>query len=139
MPSEAHKVLFILAPLISFIPAFVTFTVVPLGPDVIIADLNIGILLSRACATTSSWRSAGRCSCPPRPQRGHHRRGPLLVDVAMTPLFFLALAAMGLVGAVMVVLQRNPVVSALYLVLSSLSGWGFQRAEAFGMRGVRRA
>jgi len=39
----------------------------------------------------------------------------------MTPLFFLALAAMGLVGAVMVVWQRNPVVSALYLVLSFMS------------------
>jgi NADH-quinone oxidoreductase subunit J len=39
----------------------------------------------------------------------------------MTPLVFLALAAMGLVGAVMVVLQRNPVVSALYLVLSFMS------------------
>jgi octopine/nopaline transport system permease protein len=29
--------------------------------------------------------------------------------------------------------------AALYLVLSSISGWGFQRAEAVGMRGVRRA
>ena len=29
--------------------------------------------------------------------------------------------------------------AALYLVLSSVSGWGFQRAEALGMRGVRRA
>jgi len=29
--------------------------------------------------------------------------------------------------------------AALYLVLSSISGWGFQKAEAFGMRGVRRA
>ena len=27
----------------------------------------------------------------------------------------------------------------LYLVLSTLSGWGFQRAEAVGMRGVRRS
>lgn len=39
----------------------------------------------------------------------------------MTPLVFLLLAAMGLVGAVQVVLQRNPVVSALYLVLSFMS------------------
>jgi len=39
----------------------------------------------------------------------------------MTPIVFLALAATGLVGAVMVVLQRNPVVSALYLVLSFMS------------------
>ena len=39
----------------------------------------------------------------------------------MTPLVFLGLAAMGLVGAVQVVLQRNPVVSALYLILSFMS------------------
>ena len=39
----------------------------------------------------------------------------------MTPLVFLLLAAMGLVGAVQVVLQRNPVVSALYLVLTFMS------------------
>ncbi len=39
----------------------------------------------------------------------------------MTPIVFLALAALGLVGAVMVVLQRNPVVSALYLVVSFMS------------------
>ena len=43
----------------------------------------------------------------------------------MTPtvpvVFFLVLAAMGLGGALMVVVQRNPVVSALYLILSFLS------------------
>jgi NADH-quinone oxidoreductase subunit J len=39
----------------------------------------------------------------------------------VSPLVFLVLAAMGLVGAVQVVLQRNPVVSALYLVLSFMS------------------
>jgi NADH-quinone oxidoreductase subunit J len=36
-------------------------------------------------------------------------------------VFFLVLAAMGLGGGLMVVLQRNPVVSALYLILSFLS------------------
>ena len=29
--------------------------------------------------------------------------------------------------------------AALYLMLSTISGWGFQRAEAVGMRGVRRS
>jgi NADH-quinone oxidoreductase subunit J len=37
------------------------------------------------------------------------------------PAFFLVLAVLGVVGALMVVVQRNPVVSALYLVLSFLS------------------
>ncbi len=36
-------------------------------------------------------------------------------------VFFLVLAAMGLGGALMVVVQRNPVVSALYLILSFIS------------------
>jgi NADH-quinone oxidoreductase subunit J len=42
----------------------------------------------------------------------------------MTPLFFLLFAVLGIVGALMVVIQRNPVVSALYLVMSfaSLAG-----------------
>jgi len=55
MPAEAHKVLFLMAPLISFIPAFVTFTVVPLGPNVIIADLNIGILLFLAMSSLAVY------------------------------------------------------------------------------------
>ena len=37
---------------------------------------------------------------------------------AIPTLFFLGLAVLGLFGALMVVIQRNPVVSALYLVLS---------------------
>ncbi|MEO6462473.1 MAG: NADH-quinone oxidoreductase subunit J [Candidatus Eisenbacteria bacterium] len=36
-------------------------------------------------------------------------------------VFFLVLAVMGLGGALMVVVQRNPVVSALYLILSFIS------------------
>jgi NADH-quinone oxidoreductase subunit J len=43
----------------------------------------------------------------------------------MTPtvpmLFFLGLALIGVFGALMVVVQRNPVVSALYLILSFIS------------------
>ena len=36
-------------------------------------------------------------------------------------VFFLVLAAMGLGGGLMVVLQRNPIVSALYLILTFMS------------------
>ncbi|MGH7724154.1 MAG: NADH-quinone oxidoreductase subunit J [Candidatus Eiseniibacteriota bacterium] len=39
----------------------------------------------------------------------------------MTPYFFVAFAVIGLVAALMVVIQRNPVVSALYLVLTFVS------------------
>lgn len=39
----------------------------------------------------------------------------------MSPYFFVVFAALGLVAALMVVIQRNPVVSALYLVLTFVS------------------
>jgi NADH-quinone oxidoreductase subunit J len=43
------------------------------------------------------------------------------MTLSVPVVFFLVLAAMGLGGGLMVVLQRNPVVSALYLILSFLS------------------
>ncbi len=44
VPAGANKTVFILAPLITFVLAFVGWAVVPWGPDVVIADLNVGIL-----------------------------------------------------------------------------------------------
>ena len=54
-PAEAHKVLYLMAPLISFIPAFVTFAVVPVGPNVIVADLNVGILVFLAMSSLAVY------------------------------------------------------------------------------------
>ncbi|MBN8606955.1 MAG: NADH-quinone oxidoreductase subunit NuoH [Caulobacterales bacterium] len=44
IPAGANKTVFILAPLITFVLAFVGWAVVPWGPNVVIADLNVGIL-----------------------------------------------------------------------------------------------
>jgi NADH-quinone oxidoreductase subunit H len=44
VPAGANKTVFILAPLITFVLAFVGWAVVPWAPDVVIADLNVGIL-----------------------------------------------------------------------------------------------
>jgi NADH-quinone oxidoreductase subunit H len=44
IPAGANKTVFILAPLITFVLAFVGWAVVPWGPGVVIADLNVGIL-----------------------------------------------------------------------------------------------
>jgi len=55
MPAEAHRVLYLMAPLISFIPAFVTFSVVPVGPATIVADLNVGILIFLAMSSLAVY------------------------------------------------------------------------------------
>jgi len=44
IPAGANKTVFILAPLLSFVLAFVGWAVVPWAPGVVIADLNVGIL-----------------------------------------------------------------------------------------------
>jgi NADH-quinone oxidoreductase subunit H len=55
VPSEAHRVLYLLAPLVSLVPAFVTFAVVPFAPGVVISDLNVGILVFLAMSSMSVY------------------------------------------------------------------------------------
>ena len=44
IPLQANTFLYILAPLISLIPAFLTFAVVPFGPSLQVTDLSVGLL-----------------------------------------------------------------------------------------------
>ncbi|RZJ36875.1 MAG: NADH-quinone oxidoreductase subunit H, partial [Brevundimonas sp.] len=44
IPAGADKVVFILAPLITFILAFLAWAVIPFAPGWVISDLNVGIL-----------------------------------------------------------------------------------------------
>jgi len=44
IPAGANKTVFILAPLLTFVLAFIGWAVVPWGPGIVIADLNVGIL-----------------------------------------------------------------------------------------------
>ena len=60
VPAMADKPVYVLAPLVSAIPAFLAFSVIPFGPKVSIAgnetalqltDLNVGVLWILACAS----------------------------------------------------------------------------------------
>jgi NADH-quinone oxidoreductase subunit H len=44
IPSESNKVLFHIAPMITLIPAFAIWAVIPLDPNMVIADVNAGLL-----------------------------------------------------------------------------------------------
>jgi NADH-quinone oxidoreductase subunit H len=44
IPSASNKVLFRIAPMITLIPAFAIWAVVPLDPELVIADVNAGLL-----------------------------------------------------------------------------------------------
>src|SRR5215831_21336713 len=44
IPNQANTFLYIAAPLVSLIPAFLTFSVVPFAPWLQVTDLNVGLL-----------------------------------------------------------------------------------------------
>jgi NADH-quinone oxidoreductase subunit H len=44
IPTEANKFLYLAAPVISLIPALLSFSVIPFGPSLQIADLSVGLL-----------------------------------------------------------------------------------------------
>jgi NADH-quinone oxidoreductase subunit H len=44
IPLQANRFLYILAPLISLVPAFLSFAVVPFGPSFQVTDLSVGLL-----------------------------------------------------------------------------------------------
>jgi NADH-quinone oxidoreductase subunit H len=45
VPANANVLLYYLAPIISLIPALLSFSVIPFGPDLKIADVNVSLLL----------------------------------------------------------------------------------------------
>jgi NADH-quinone oxidoreductase subunit H len=73
IPAQADKVLFILAPVITVIPAMILLAVIPLGPEVagihldLAADINVGVLYIMAVAsiavygiTIAGWSSGNK-------------------------------------------------------------------------------
>jgi NADH-quinone oxidoreductase subunit H len=48
MPSQASKVLYVLAPVMTIMPALAAWAVIPFGPDAALANINAGLLLLMA-------------------------------------------------------------------------------------------
>ncbi len=55
LPANANKFLFRIAPAIALIPAFVTWSVIPLSPELIVADINAGLLFLLALTSVSVY------------------------------------------------------------------------------------
>jgi NADH-quinone oxidoreductase subunit H len=51
IPSGANQVIFHVAPILAVVPALVTFSVIPFGPNFIVTDINVGLLLFLAMSS----------------------------------------------------------------------------------------
>jgi NADH-quinone oxidoreductase subunit H len=55
LPANANKFLFRIAPAIALIPAFATWAVIPLSPELVVADINAGLLFLLALTSISVY------------------------------------------------------------------------------------
>ena len=53
VPTRANKALFVIAPIMTIMPALAAWSVVPFGPEVVLADVNAGLLLLMAISNQS--------------------------------------------------------------------------------------
>ncbi|EDP66352.1 NADH dehydrogenase subunit G [alpha proteobacterium BAL199] len=44
LPSGANKIVFLLAPMLTFVLSLIAWAVIPFGPDMVLADINVGVL-----------------------------------------------------------------------------------------------
>jgi NADH-quinone oxidoreductase subunit H len=51
IPTEANHVIFHIAPMLAVVPALITLSVVPFGPNFIVTDINVGLLLFLAMSS----------------------------------------------------------------------------------------
>jgi NADH-quinone oxidoreductase subunit H len=55
IPSESSRVIFLMAPMLTFMLALLGWAVIPLSPDFVIADINVGILYLFAISSLSVY------------------------------------------------------------------------------------
>src|SRR5690606_42117714 len=63
IPTNSNRFLFVIAPIVSLVPAFATWAVVPLSDNFVIADIDAGLLYVRSEEHTSELQSRENLVC----------------------------------------------------------------------------
>src|SRR5215510_11430139 len=97
IPTKANKFLYILAPLLSLVPAFLTFAVVPFGPYFQVTDLSIGLLFIFALTSLGVYGIAlgGWASNSKYPLMGAMRSAAQMISYELS-------LTLSLIGVVMI-------------------------------------
>jgi len=114
IPLNANKFLYIIAPLLSLVPAFLTFAVVPFGPSFQVADLSVGLLFVFALTSLGVYGIAlgGWASNSKYPLMGAMRSAAQMISYELS----LTLSVVG-------VLMIANTLSLRELVVSQESTW----------------
>ena len=114
VPTNANAFLYIAAPVVSLIPAFLTFSVVPFGPSLQVTDLNVGLLFIFAATSLGVYGIVlgGWASNSKYPLMGAMRSSAQMISYELS----LTLSVVG-------VLMIANTLSLRELVLSQQSTW----------------
>ena len=135
IPAGANKTVFILAPLITFVLAFVGWAAIPWAPDVVIADLNVGILYLFAISSLGVYGiiMGGWASNSKYPFLGGLRSAAQMVSYEVS-IGFIIITVLLLVGSLnlttIVDAQREGIWAWTWLRASSTSTNTFRRTMA---------
>ena len=101
IPAGADRSVFILAPLITFILAFISWAVIPVGPGLVVADINVGILYIFAISSLGVYGiiMGGWASNSKYPFLGSLRSAAQMVSYEVS-LGFVIICVLLLVGSV---------------------------------------
>ncbi len=101
IPAGADRTVFILAPLVSFVLAFIGWAVVPVGPGMVVADINVGILYLFAISSLGVYGiiMGGWASNSKYPFLGSLRSAAQMVSYEVS-LGFVIITVLLLVGSV---------------------------------------
>jgi NADH-quinone oxidoreductase subunit H len=114
VPTNANAFLYIAAPVVSLIPAFLTFSVIPFGPSLQVTDLNVGLLFIFAATSLGVYGIVlgGWASNSKYPLMGAMRSSAQMISYELS----LTLSVVG-------VLMIANTLSLRELVLSQQSTW----------------
>ncbi|MBT8472714.1 MAG: NADH-quinone oxidoreductase subunit H, partial [Marinicaulis sp.] len=101
IPAGANKVVFILAPLITFVLALIGWAVIPIGPGLVVSDINVGILYLFAISSLGVYGviMGGWASNSKYPFLGSLRSAAQMVSYEVS-IGFVIISVLLLVGSV---------------------------------------
>ena len=101
IPAGADRPVFIIAPLITFVLAFISWAVIPVGPGLVVADINVGILYIFAISSLGVYGiiMGGWASNSKYPFLGSLRSAAQMVSYEVS-LGFVIITVLLLVGSV---------------------------------------
>jgi NADH-quinone oxidoreductase subunit H len=121
IPTQANTFLYILAPLLSLVPAFLTFAVVPFGPSLQVTDLSIGLLFLFALTSLGVYGIAlgGWASNSKYPLMGAMRSSAQMISYELS----LTLSVVGVVMIANTLSLREIVISQQSTWLGFIPRW----------------